>query len=260
MAADDYKRAYEYLNGLSDDDLKKGISPCKDKVETLVTQLQQNVKAMKETPAEYLHPFNWIISGASQSGKTHFLSEVLRLKKIRPMPDSIHLFRGVEDSEGRLMQVLKGLEATDNIEYNVYSGDQLAFVKTILDEPGDKLIILDDLMAETVRNRGIANLFTCGTHHKKTSAVLLWQDLFPQGNGNIAQTLARNVRYLTVFPNANDHSWNVYLNQHKAQKDQLRGLYRQMKSSDKSTQPLTIAPQLNYAWLTVEPDFVHMLS
>jgi predicted AAA+ superfamily ATPase len=128
----DYKRSYDYLNGLSDVDLQKALFPCKDKVGTLVTQMQRNVKAMQEMPAKYLHPFNWIITGASQSGKTYFLSEVLRLKKIQPMPDSIHLFRGVEDSEGKLMQVLKELERNDGIEYNVYSGDELAFVTNIL--------------------------------------------------------------------------------------------------------------------------------
>ena len=41
------------------------------------------------------HPFNMIISGPSQSGKTYLLMQMLKDKQIVPYPDEVYLFYAV---------------------------------------------------------------------------------------------------------------------------------------------------------------------
>ena len=40
----------------------------------------------------FRHPFNMIISGPSQSGKTYFVMQMLKDKQIVPYPDEVYLF------------------------------------------------------------------------------------------------------------------------------------------------------------------------
>ena len=62
-----------------------------------------------------------------------------------------------------------------------------------------KLFIFDDLQTEVVNSREISSLFKYSTHHMNASAILVWQNMYPQGSQ--ACDLALNIHYNIVFNN-----------------------------------------------------------
>ena len=67
-----------------------------------------------------------------------------------------------------------------------------------------KLVIIDDLMHEVMRNRNMELLFTQGTHHKCVSVILITQNLYP--GGKHARTIALNTLYTVLMKNLRDVS------------------------------------------------------
>ena len=67
-----------------------------------------------------------------------------------------------------------------------------------------KLLILDDLMNETLVNEDIANVFVSGCNHRGFSCIVITQNLF--GQGKFARTLTLNASYLILFRNIRDSS------------------------------------------------------
>ena len=137
------------------------------------------------------HPFNMIISGPSQSGKTYFVMQMLKDKQIMPYPDDIYLLYAVYQTlfddlkwQGVITDSFKGIEGA-----------------LILLEEREKqklkLFIFDDLQTEVVNSRKISSLFKYGTHHMNALAILIWQNMYPQGSQ--ARNLALNIHYNVVF-------------------------------------------------------------
>ena len=67
-----------------------------------------------------------------------------------------------------------------------------------------KLIIIDDLMHDVMRNKDMELLFTQGTHHKCISVILITHNLY-QG-GKHARTSALNTWYMVLKKNLRDVS------------------------------------------------------
>lgn len=67
-----------------------------------------------------------------------------------------------------------------------------------------RMIIVDDLMHEVVRNQNMELLFTQGCHHRKISVIFITQNLFPKGKH--ARTIALNTWYLVLMKNPRDVS------------------------------------------------------
>ena len=65
-----------------------------------------------------------------------------------------------------------------------------------------KLIVVDDLMHEVMRNKDIELLFTQETDHKCVSVILITQNLFP--GGKHARTIALNTWYMVLLKNLRD--------------------------------------------------------
>ena len=122
------------------------------------------------------HPFNMIISGPSQSGKTYFVMQMLKDKQIVPYPDAVYLFYAVHQTlfddlkrQGVIIDSFKGIEGA----LSLLEGS---------DKQKSKLFIFDDLQIEVVNSREISSLFKYGTHHMNASAILIWQNMYPQGS------------------------------------------------------------------------------
>ena len=64
------------------------------------------------------------------------------------------------------------------------------------------LIVLDDLMSQCSNDQRVADLFTCGSHHRGISAVYLSQNLFPPGK--LSRTISLNSHYFVIFRNPRD--------------------------------------------------------
>ena len=74
---------------------------------------------------------------------------------------------------------------------NFYSKQGLLTTEGLDDFTRDKrhkLIVVDDLMHEVMRNKDMELLFTQGTHHKCVSGILITQKVYP--GGKHARTIA----------------------------------------------------------------------
>lgn len=65
-----------------------------------------------------------------------------------------------------------------------------------------RLIILDDLMQQVIRNDEMELLFTQGCHHRRISVIFITQNLIPQGKNSRNITL--NTWYLVLMKNMRD--------------------------------------------------------
>ena len=82
---------------------------------------------------------------------------------------------------------------------NFYSKQALPTTEELDDftrDKGHKLIIVEELMHEVMRNKDMELLFTQGTHHKCVSVILITQNLYP--GGKHARTIALNTWYMCV--------------------------------------------------------------
>ena len=64
------------------------------------------------------------------------------------------------------------------------------------------LVALDDLVSQCSNNQRVADLFTCGLHHRGISVVYLTQNLFPPGK--LSCTISLNSHYMIIFRNPRD--------------------------------------------------------
>ena len=63
------------------------------------------------------------------------------------------------------------------------------------------LVILDDLMDDSVRETEMQKLFRQGAHHLRLSVLFITHKLFPAG---CARTISLNTHYLVLFCNMRD--------------------------------------------------------
>ena len=96
-----------------------------------------------------------------------------------------------------------------------------------------KLIIVDDLMHEVMRNKDMELLFTQGTHHKCVSVILITQNLYP--GGKHARTIALNTWYMLLLKNLRDVSQVSILGRqlHPGKSKGFLQAYEDALSSDK---------------------------
>jgi hypothetical protein len=143
----------------------------------------------------FQHPFTCLIAGPTQSGKTHFLKNILLFNKIliNPAPDKIiYCYSSwqpiFEDLKNTLdIQFCEGIINLEDLNKN-----------------SNNLVILDDLLNECENDSSILNLFTVGSHHKNTSVYFISQNLFSKGR--FYRTISLNCNYMIIFKNPRDKS------------------------------------------------------
>ena len=72
-----------------------------------------------------------------------------------------------------------------------------------------KLIVLDDLMNQVIKNDEMELLFTQGCHHRKISVIFITQNLIPQGKNS--RNIALNTWYLILMKNLRDALQIAYI-------------------------------------------------
>jgi hypothetical protein len=138
------------------------------------------------------HPFNMIVAGPSQSGKTEFVKRLIdRSKEMVNNPPEQILFYYAEwqPSYKGLVGKVKFIEGLPN---------------ALPDGKERTWIILDDLMSEMESSKQISLLFTRGTHHRNCSVVLIMQNFFHKGRE--VRTITLNAHYIALFKNPRDKS------------------------------------------------------
>lgn len=163
------------------------------------------------------HPFNAIISGPTQAGKSELCKKLLKL--INPAPDFVIWCYGVKQPwfSQYPFEFVKGMPA---LEWD--TSKQVA-------------IVLDDLFMDV--NSETAKLFCNDTHHKNASVFLISQNLFPKNP--YFRTLSLNAHYLFLFKNPRDTQ-------------QIKVLGRQMGKPKFLEEAFKMATQENYKYLCLD--------
>jgi hypothetical protein len=140
-----------------------------------------------------------IVSGPSCSGKTFFVSQLLKNVDVyfNPQPKRVFWFYGeIEPSPKPACRVKieckRGLPTDEDIE-NFH-----------LD-----IVVLDDLMWESRSSIQVGNLFTRVAHHRQCFIIHITQNLFQ--SGSVTRTQSLNAHYFVLFKNPRDRSQIIHL-------------------------------------------------
>lgn len=141
------------------------------------------------------------ISGQTGSGKTQwvykFLTNVNDMYAKDPPTQVLYCYGIHQDLFDEMERSMP----------NFYSKQGLPTTEELDDFTRDKrhkLIVVDDLMHEVMRNKDMELLFTQGTHHKCVSVILITQNIYP--GGKHARTIALNTWYMVLLKNLRDVS------------------------------------------------------
>ena len=165
------------------------------KLRNPVTSTSQGVNM----DTRFQHPFTAVLAGPTGSGKTEFIKQFLQHihALVNPNIEEIIFCYG-EWQES--YQTMKSFPLNLTFVEGLPDSDSL--------RPGvRKLIIIDDLMAET--DERVTRLFTKGSHHKNISVIHILQNLFSKNKEQRCINL--NSHYMILFKNPRDSSSIVNL-------------------------------------------------
>ena len=139
-------------------------------------------------------PSNIVVVGPSKSGKTYWVSRMIRERKdlFRQPLDRVVFCYGEWQKGFETLQQEPGVTMIEGLPEDLYDRFDGA--------PG--ILVLDDLMVESSNNSEVEKLFTRGTHHRGLTTVFLTQNLFRKG----ARTQTLNAHYVVAFKNPRDRT------------------------------------------------------
>ena len=146
------------------------------------------------------HPFNFIVSGPTQSGKTFFVFKLLEnLPKITdpPISNIIYIYNAWQEGFKKYK---------DRVTFT----NDLKYLKIRPKNP--TLIICDDFMNQIGKNKDMFDLFILNSHHHGISILLILQNIFEKG----LKTLRQNTHY-------------YYLTEHLQDRTSLENFARQLE-------------------------------
>lgn len=136
-------------------------------------------------------PFRMLLAGASESGKTTFVLNLLkdRNRLVTTDFDYIVWFYGMKPPKINDSILLSKIQFVSGVPENLDN-----YLKKNL----HGLLIFDDLMRETENDEMIAAAFTARSHHQYFSIIVITQNLFSR-KASDPLTLGRNATYITLF-------------------------------------------------------------
>ena len=143
-------------------------------------------------------PSNCIVSGASSSGKTHLIFEILKCvdkmfnKRVKRIFFCYNVYQPIFDEMKKEIPHIEFFEGLPNRE-------NMETWSTNLDL---NILILDDLMEKAAKSTDIVDLFTQYTHHLNFFVFFLVQNLF--AGGKYFRTLSLNAHYFILFRTLRD--------------------------------------------------------
>lgn len=146
--------------------------------------------------------FNCLVSGASSSGKTTWVKNLLTLKDklFTQKPAYIILFYKIiqdvyleMEEEGLVNEII-------NVKDKFPSLDEISEMVHKYKDQGGSLLIFDDTMSDI--NNDFEQLFCNLSHHENASIIFLTQNLFYQNK--VFRTMSLNCHYLVLMKNDRD--------------------------------------------------------
>src|SRR5277367_13725 len=182
------------------------------------------------------HPFNMVVAGPSQSGKTHWVKSLVTRKPSMITPEIEKILFYYSEWQPLYDTITDIAEFHQGLPTSLPDGSKRT------------LIILDDLMVESSGNKDITLLFTRGTHHKNCSVILITQNFFEKG----LRTITLNSHYLVILKS-------------KRTLSQISALARQLYSKkigflEEAYEDVTKEPGRGYLFLDLKPDTERDLS
>ena len=147
----------------------------------------------------FKHPFSMLVVGPTQSGKTHFVEQMLTTPLIEfPTDKEVQVTWFYTHWQPRY----KALKKT--FGPGIVFEQRLPDWSETLQELNPKIhhiLVFDDLMNQAVNSSILSRLFTQG-RHRNASVILLMQNMFPKGKYNT--DISRNAQYLVLFRSPSD--------------------------------------------------------
>jgi len=147
-------------------------------------------------------PFNCIVSGASKSGKTTLVYNLLAMSDVMFTSKPRHVilyYKFMQDiyQEMADMNYVQELIATDSTDFNLNS--IIEKVSSYKDN-GGSMIIFDDSMTDIIDD--FDQIFTNISHHQNCCVVFITQNLFYKDKAY--RTMSLNSHYLFIMKNERD--------------------------------------------------------
>ena len=175
-------------------DYDKHVKKYPSHKKSAVNKLKETTLMQSTSKVMFAHPFCMQVAGPSRSGKTHWLSRLLkaRARHIQPSPRKVFYCYAHWQAAYDFMQ-------DDNIEFHEGLPSTM-YINTL----ADCMLVLDDLMDEAMGDKKLMSLCTEGSHHKLISVIFIVQNLFHQARQS--RTISLNMTYLVLFKMVRDRS------------------------------------------------------
>lgn len=153
-------------------------------------------------------PFNMIVTGPSQSGKTQWVGRLLTYSKdlMEKPPQLIHWHSPHEDLPSLPSHFI--IKQFTSLPWEIEETEE---------EKLPDLVVIDDFAQETANSKSLTAYLTKFSHHCGISLILLSQNLFWAGKETRTQSL--NMHYMILMRQSRDHR-------------QIRTLARQMTQNE----------------------------
>ena len=147
----------------------------------------------------FKHPFSMLVVGPTQSGKTHFVEQMLTTPMMEfPSNKEVQVTWFYNQWQPRYKWLKKELGAQIKFQQGLPDwSDTLQEINPKIHH----ILIFDDLMSQAVDSPILSRLFTQG-RHRNASVILLMQNMFPKGKYNT--DINRNAQYLVLFRSPSD--------------------------------------------------------
>jgi len=147
-------------------------------------------------------PFNCIVSGASKSGKTTLVFNLLSMSDVLfdSKPQHVILYyKFMQDIYQEMLEknYVQELISTDSTDFNLTSiVEKVSSYK----DAGGSMIIFDDSMSDIIED--FDQLFTNISHHQNCCVIFITQNLFFKDKAY--RTMSLNSHYLFIMKNERD--------------------------------------------------------
>ena len=145
------------------------------------------------------HPFTCIVAGCTPRDKTVWVKTPLEnaKKAISPPPERIiECYGQWQPSYFVILRTMPEIEFNQGISEYIDKADYL-------DISQRNLIVLDDLVTQSGKDKRLADLFTKGSHHRNLSVIYIVQNIFHQGKQ--MRNISLNSHYIVLSKLSRDN-------------------------------------------------------